>query len=83
MRVTSPKRIRNTLPDTPLEFLLPSQTTSGEFAAGPERSIESGNHDQLMAGGGLYAKLYGLNYASFDDIPEEELESAAQTESRT
>ncbi len=47
------------------------------------RLIESGNHDQLMAGGGLYAKLYGLNYASFDDIPEEELESAAQTESRT
>ena len=32
--------------------------------------IETGNHDQLMAGGGLYSKLYRMNYASFDDIPE-------------
>lgn len=40
--------------------------------------IETGNHDQLMAMGGLYSKLYNLNYASFDDIPEEELEASAQ-----
>ncbi len=33
--------------------------------------IETGNHDQLMAKGGLYAKLYNMNYASFDDIPDE------------
>jgi ATP-binding cassette subfamily B protein len=33
--------------------------------------IESGNHDELMKLGGLYAKLYNMNYASFDDIPEE------------
>ena len=33
--------------------------------------IETGNHDQLMAQGGLYAKLYNMNYASFDDIPDE------------
>jgi ATP-binding cassette subfamily B protein len=33
--------------------------------------IESGNHDELMRLGGLYAKLYNMNYASFDDIPEE------------
>ena len=33
--------------------------------------IEEGNHDQLMALGGLYAKLYNMNYASFDDIPDE------------
>lgn len=33
--------------------------------------VEQGNHDQLMAKGGLYAKLYNMNYASFDDIPEE------------
>lgn len=33
--------------------------------------IETGNHDQLMERGGLYAKLYNMNYASFDDIPDE------------
>ena len=33
--------------------------------------IESGNHDRLMALGGLYARLYNMNYASFDDIPDE------------
>ena len=32
--------------------------------------IEQGNHDQLMAAKGLYFRLYSLNYASFDDIPE-------------
>ena len=34
------------------------------------RKIEEGDHDALMAQGGLYAKLYDLNYASFDDLPE-------------
>lgn len=34
------------------------------------RKIEEGNHDALMAQGGLYAKLYDLNYASFDDLPD-------------
>jgi ATP-binding cassette subfamily B protein len=33
------------------------------------RLIESGSHRQLMQGGGLYARLYRLNYASFDDLP--------------
>jgi ATP-binding cassette subfamily B multidrug efflux pump len=33
--------------------------------------IETGNHDQLMAAKGLYARLYTMNYASFDDIPDE------------
>ncbi len=32
--------------------------------------IETGNHDQLMANQGLYARLYNMNYASFDDIPD-------------
>ncbi|WEX10440.1 ABC transporter ATP-binding protein [Chelativorans sp. AA-79] len=45
--------------------------------------METGNHDQLMAKGGLYSKLYNLNYASFDDIPEEELQVSAQNGSRT
>jgi ATP-binding cassette subfamily B protein len=39
--------------------------------------VESGNHDQLMAQGGLYARLYNMNYASFDDIPDEQLASVS------
>ena len=33
--------------------------------------IEQGNHDQLMELGGLYSRLYNMNYASFDDIPDD------------
>ncbi|MGH6924316.1 MAG: ABC transporter ATP-binding protein [Propylenella sp.] len=32
--------------------------------------IESGTHRELLALGGLYARLYSLNYASFDDLPD-------------
>ena len=32
------------------------------------RLIESGTHDALVADGGLYARLYRANYASFDDV---------------
>ncbi len=39
--------------------------------------IENGNHDELMKLGGLYAKLYNMNYASFDDIPEDLIPQAA------
>jgi len=35
--------------------------------------IETGSHDELMAMGGLYSRLYRMNYASFDDIPEDEI----------
>jgi ATP-binding cassette subfamily B protein len=41
--------------------------------------IESGTHGQLMRQRGLYARLYNLNYASFDDIPEDLLPANAQT----
>ena len=43
---------------------------------------ETGTHDALIEKGGLYARLYALNYASFDDIPEE-LIKAAISEGRT
>jgi ATP-binding cassette subfamily B protein len=33
--------------------------------------IEQGSHAELMRAGGLYARLYRLNYASFDDLPEQ------------
>ncbi len=33
--------------------------------------IESGTHDALVAAGGLYAHLYRLNFASFDDLPKQ------------
>lgn len=39
--------------------------------------VESGNHDQLMAAKGLYARLYNMNYASFDDIAEEDTAAPA------
>ena len=32
--------------------------------------IETGTHAALIAAQGLYARLYALNYASFDDIPD-------------
>ena len=39
--------------------------------------IESGTHAELMRQRGLYARLYSLNYASFDDIPEDLLPAVA------
>ncbi|WP_371932447.1 ABC transporter ATP-binding protein [Pararhizobium sp. IMCC21322] len=35
------------------------------------RLIEEGDHDTLIEHGGLYAQLYQLNYASFDDLPDQ------------
>ncbi len=39
--------------------------------------VESGNHEQLMAAKGLYARLYNMNYASFDDMSEEDIGAPA------
>lgn len=47
------------------------------------RIVEQGKHDALVAAGGLYARLYRMNYASFDDIPEEEIAKATQGEGTT
>ena len=40
--------------------------------------IETGNHDELIANKGLYARLYSMNYASFDDIPDELIAEATR-----
>ena len=37
------------------------------------RIIEQGTHNDLIEYNGLYAKLYGMHYASFDDIPNQEI----------
>lgn len=42
------------------------------------RIIETGNHDELMELGGLYARLYSMNYVSFDDIPDELIQQATR-----
>ncbi|MER9625605.1 ABC transporter ATP-binding protein/permease [Mesorhizobium sp. M0222] len=43
--------------------------------------VATGNHDELIAMGGLYSKLYYLNYASFDDLPEHDttVQAGSQT----
>ena len=46
--------------------------------------IETGSHDELMRAGGLYSRLYRMNYASFDDMPEDEIRQiVAGDDSRT
>ena len=42
------------------------------------RIVEQGDHTSLMESDGLYARLYRLNYASFDDIPEDEIAKAKE-----
>lgn len=45
--------------------------------------VETGTHDTLMARAGLYAKLYSMNYASFDDIPDELIDEVRSDSSST
>jgi ATP-binding cassette subfamily B protein len=45
--------------------------------------IESGNHHQLMATKGLYARLYTMNYASFDDVFDETIGTEVPTATTT
>ena len=40
--------------------------------------IESGGHEELIKQNGLYARLYSMNYASFDDIPDELIQEATR-----
>ena len=35
------------------------------------RIVEKGTHEELLESGGLFASLHSLNFASFDDVPEE------------
>ena len=42
--------------------------------------VEEGSHAELMRTGGLYSRLYRMNYASFDDLPEEEIRKAVEGE---
>ncbi len=45
--------------------------------------VENGTHDALVERQGLYAKLYSMNYASFDDIPDELIDEVRTDDSNT
>lgn len=47
------------------------------------RIVETGTHGELMKLSGLYARLYSMNYASFDDIPDELVQASMHDRSST
>lgn len=47
------------------------------------RIIEQGTHNTLIKDNGLYAKLYGMHYASFDDMPNPQMNPEESHKSST
>lgn len=45
--------------------------------------VETGSHDELVDRKGLYARLYALNYTSFDDLPEDLIKAAVAETGRS
>jgi ATP-binding cassette subfamily B protein len=43
------------------------------------RIVETGTHRELLEKRGLYHRLYSMNYASFDDIPEALIKDATES----